>query len=182
MELIDAINKAKLNDDKAFNFLYNHFWERVFRFHYDRFQNEDEAEDIAIRAFAKAFEKIQTYDETKSSFLTWVINISKNAQIDLYRKREKTKKQLQDAFPVEIFQVPDNDPTPEDNLIREQNLSNLLADIKKLKPQYQKIIHLRYFEEHSILEISESLNEPVNNIKVKLFRARKTLAEIINSH
>ena len=100
----------------------------------------------------------------------------------MYRKREKNKKQLQDAFPSEIFQVPDNDPTPEDNLIRQQNLSNLLADIKKLKPQYQKINHLRYFEEHSILEISESLNEPVNNIKVKLFRARKTLAEIINSH
>ena len=74
-----------------------------FRFHYDRFQNEDEAEDIAIRVFAKAFEKIQTYDETKSSFLTWVINISKNAQIDLYRKREKTKNNFKMPFLLRFF-------------------------------------------------------------------------------
>lgn len=182
MELIEALKKAKLNDDKAFNFLYNNFWESVYRYQLDRFQNEDDAEDITIRTFAKAFEKIETYDAEKSSFLTWLINISKNTQIDLFRKREKTKKQIQDTFPVEVFQVPDNEPTPEDNLIREQNLINLLADIKKLKPQYQKIIHLKYFEEYSIIEISEELKEPVNNIKVKLFRARKTLAEIIHSH
>ena len=68
MELTDAINKAKLNEDKAFNFLYNHFWERVFRFHYDRFKNEDEAEDIAIRAFAKAFEKYKPMMSQKAVF------------------------------------------------------------------------------------------------------------------
>ena len=50
---------------------------------------------------------------------------------------------------------------------------------KKLKPHYQEVINLRYFQELSYNEISQELNEPMNNIKVKLLRAKKLLAEII---
>ena len=57
-------------------------------------------------------------------------------------------------------------------LIKEQNLAKLLADIKRLKPHYQKVIHLRYFQELSYKEMAAQLNEPMNNIKVKLLRAK----------
>ena len=50
---------------------------------------------------------------------------------------------------------------------------------KKLKPHYQKVINLRYFNELSYADIAKELDEPVNNIKVKLLRAKKLLAEII---
>ena len=61
----------------------------------------------------------------------------------------------------------------------EQNLAKLLKDIKKLKPHYQEIINLRYFQELSYKEISLQLNEPINNVKVKLLRTKKLLSEII---
>ena len=48
-----------------------------------------------------------------------------------------------------------------------------------MKPHYQKVINLRYFQEMSYADIAKELNEPVNNIKVKLLRAKKLLAEII---
>jgi RNA polymerase sigma-70 factor (ECF subfamily) len=79
----------------------------------------------------------------------------------------------------EVKKVLDDTPTVEDQLITEQNLANLLQDIKKLKPHYQKVINLRYFNELSYAAIAKELNEPVNNIKVKLLRAKKLLAEII---
>ena len=63
----------------------------------------------------------------------------------------------------------------------EQNLAKLLRDIKKLKPHYQEVINLRYFQELSYLEISNKLNEPMSNVKVKLLRAKKLLAEIIQN-
>jgi RNA polymerase sigma-70 factor (ECF subfamily) len=75
----------------------------------------------------------------------------------------------------------DDAPTMEDRLIQEQNLTDLLRDIKKLKPHYQEVINLRYFNELSYAEIAEKLNEPMNNIKVKLLRAKKLLAEIISN-
>jgi len=62
---------------------------------------------------------------------------------------------------------------------KEQNLKKLLHDIKKLKPHYQEVINLRYFQELSYKEIAKKLDEPMNNIKVKLLRAKKLLAELI---
>ncbi|MBT7243632.1 MAG: RNA polymerase subunit sigma-70, partial [Flavobacteriaceae bacterium] len=53
---------------------------------------------------------------------------------------------------------------------------------KQLKPHYQDVINLRYFQEMSYLEISKKLNEPLNNVKVRLLRARKLLAEIIKEN
>jgi len=64
-------------------------------------------------------------------------------------------------------------------IIREQNLAKLLKDIKQLKPKYQEVIQLRYFQELSYKEIAAKINEPMNNVKVKLLRAKKLLAEII---
>ena len=77
-------------------------------------------------------------------------------------------------------QVLDETPTVEDKLITEQNLSKLLLQIKQLKPAYQEVIQLRYFQEMTYQDMAEQLNEPLNNIKIKLLRAKKLLAEIIS--
>ncbi len=77
-------------------------------------------------------------------------------------------------------QVLDDTPTVEDTIITEQNLSKLLLQIKQLKPAYQEVIQLRYFQEMSYQDMAEQLNEPLNNIKIKLLRAKKLLAEIIS--
>ena len=69
----------------------------------------------------------------------------------------------------------------EDQLIQEQNLADLLRDIKKLKPHYQTVINLRYFNELSYADIAAKLNEPINSVKVKLLRAKKLLSEIIKA-
>jgi RNA polymerase sigma-70 factor (ECF subfamily) len=82
---------------------------------------------------------------------------------------------------VELHRIVDEDPTPSDKLIQEQNLAQLKAYILQLKPHYQEVINLRYFQELSYKEMAAQLNEPMNNIKVKLLRAKKLLAEIITS-
>ncbi|QHI38607.1 ECF RNA polymerase sigma factor SigW [Kordia antarctica] len=182
MEITDTIlkaniQKAKLGDQVAFNFLLNSFWNDVYGFQLKRIRNENDAEDITIQTFSKAFDKIETYDENYK-FKTWLITISKNVHIDFLRKKKKsietTKEQEE-----EVYQIVDDGPTPEDKIITEQNLAKLLRDIKKLKPHYQEVINLRYFQELSYKEISEQLQEPMNNVKVKLLRAKKLLAEII---
>ena len=178
MEIIDAINKAKQNDQIAFNFLLDTFWNDVYSFQLMRTQNENDAEDITIQTFSKAFDKINTYDENYK-FKTWLITISKNIHIDLVRKQKKTIQNTSKDNEDNYLEIIDNSPTPEDKIITEQNLAKLLRDIKKLKPHYQQVINLRYFQELSYKEISEELNEPINNVKVKLLRAKKLLAAII---
>jgi len=174
----ENIQKAKQGNQIAFSTLLDTFWNDVYGFQLMRTKNENDAEDITIRTFSRAFDKIDTYDDTYE-FKTWLITISKNLHVDLIRKRKRSLLDEMDSKGDEVKRVLDETPSVEDRLITEQNLANLLQDIKKLKPHYQKVINLRYFNELSYADIAKELNEPVNNIKVKLLRAKKLLAEII---
>jgi len=179
LEVKDAIKKAKKNEQIAFNYLLDTFWNEVYGFQLKRTENENDAEDITIQTFSKAFDKIKTYNEDYK-FSTWLITISKNIHIDLLRKRKTSISNRSIGDDDErVYDIIDESPTPEDKIIREQNLAKLLRDIKKLKPAYQKVINLRYFQELSYKEISDELKEPMSNVKVKLLRAKKLLSEII---
>lgn len=177
--ILDIINKAKMGNQIAFSSLLDTFWNDVYGFQLKRTENENDAEDITIQTFSKAFDKINTYNDSYE-FKTWLIAISKNIHVDLIRKRKRNV--LEAGVNNEaITKVLDDAPTVEDKLIIEQNLATLLENIKKLKPHYQEVINLRYFHELTYAAIATELNEPINNVKVKLLRAKKLLAEIIKN-
>ncbi len=181
MEINSHIDKAKKGDQVAFTYLLDHYWNEVYGFMLKRTENETDAEDIAIETFSKAFDKIATYNP-EFQFNTWLIAIAKNVHIDLLRKKKSSHfVEITDEEDQQAYNVADSSPSAEDELITEQNLSRLLQFIKELKPHYQEVIQLRYFQELSYQEISEQLNEPLSNVKIKLLRAKKLLAEIIQN-
>ncbi|TCK67303.1 RNA polymerase sigma-70 factor (ECF subfamily) [Winogradskyella wandonensis] len=181
MEIKKAIKLAKDNNQAAFKFLLDTYWNDVYGFQLKRTENENDAEDITIQTFSRAFDKIHTFDD-KYVFKTWLITISKNIHVDLIRKHKSSiRSKIQTKDDDIVYDIPDESPTPEDKIIREQNLAKLLKNIKKLKPHYQEVINLRYFQEMSYKDISEELKEPMNNVKVKLLRAKKLLAQILTN-
>ena len=173
----ELIEKAKEKDQKAFNILLNTYWSDVYRFQLSKTTDEDEAEDITIKTFARAFDKIHLYNKAYN-FKTWLISISKNIFIDHARK-QRTNLISINKKASEAYKISDESPSAEDQLISEQNLTELLSYIKQLKPHYQEVINLRYFQELSYNEIAEHIDEPLNNVKIKLLRAKKSLAELI---
>lgn len=176
-DIADLIEKARKKDQKAFNTLLNTYWSDVYRFQLLKTEDEDEAEDITIQTFSKAFDKINLYNESYN-FKTWLISISKNIFLDHLRK-QRTETISIDKKESEAYKIFDESPSAEDQLIIDQNVAQLLNYLKQLKPHYQEIINLRYFREMSYKEMAEILNEPIGNIKIKLSRAKKLLAEII---
>lgn len=178
IEITETILNAKKGEEAAYTLLLNTYWKDVYRFQYSKTNDEDEAEDITIKTFAKAFDKISTFNDDYK-FKTWLISISKNIYIDHLRKQKTETISLNKDEGV--YKIKDDEPTPVDKLIIEQNLAQLLAYIKQLKPHYQQIINLRFFQEMSYKEIANTTGEPMNNVKVKLLRAKKLLAEIIKS-
>ena len=181
LEINPHIEKAKKGDQVAFTYLLDHYWNEVYGFMLKRTENETDAEDITIETFSKAFDKIATYNP-EFQFNTWLIAIAKNVHIDMLRKKKSTLfVEITDEEDQQAYNVADTSPSVEDALITEQNLSRLLQFIKELKPHYQEVIQLRYFQEMSYQEIAEQLGEPLSNVKIKLLRAKKLLAEIIES-
>tara|TARA_R110002051_G_scaffold204512_1_gene270637 strand:+ start:1447 stop:2013 length:567 start_codon:yes stop_codon:yes gene_type:complete len=179
-KLKETIAKAKAGNQIAFSSLLDTFWNDVYSFQLLRTKNENDAEDICIQTFSKAFDKLNTYDEAYN-FKTWLITISKNIHVDLIRKRKRNILENTDKSTEAIKKVLDGNPSAEDQLINQQNLVTLLEHIKSLKPHYQKVINLRYFNELSYADIAIALNEPINNVKVKILRAKKLLASSINA-
>lgn len=174
----EYIEKARQGNQAAFTALLDIYWSEVYFFILKRTENESDAEDISIETFAKAFDKLASYNE-QFAFNTWLLTIAKNVHIDLLRKR-KNSDFIDLSEDEELFfqNIPDDDSL-EDQLIYEQNLATLKHCIKQLKPHYQQIIQLRYFQERSYNEIAEIINEPLNNVKIKLLRAKKLLTELI---
>jgi len=177
-EIDILIEQALIGKQSAFKKLLNLYWNDIYRFQYSKTKNKDEAEDITIKTFSKAFDKLHSFKRSLN-FKTWLLSISKNIYIDHLRKIKGETVSL-NKKDTEIYKIFDNSPSPEDQLIIEQNLAQLLSHIKNLKPHYQQIINLRYFQEFSYKEIALELDEPLSNVKIRLLRARKLLAEIIN--
>lgn len=181
MEIIKNIEKAKIGDQVAFTFLLDFYWNEVYGFMLKRTENETDAEDITIETFSKAFDKLATYNP-EFQFNTWLIAIAKNVHIDILRKKKSSLfVEITDEEDYQAYNIADTTPSAEDELITEQNLSQLLQYIKELKPHYQEVIQLRYFQEMSYQEIANQLEEPLSNVKVKILRAKKLLAEIIQN-
>lgn len=181
MEIIKNIEKAKIGDQVAFTFLLDFYWNEVYGFMLKRTENETDAEDITIETFSKAFDKLATYNQ-EFQFNTWLIAIAKNVHIDILRKKKSSLfVEITDEEDYQAYNIADTTPSAEDKLITEQNLSQLLQYIKELKPHYQEVIQLRYFQEMSYQEIANQLDEPLSNVKVKILRSKKLLAEIIQN-
>ncbi len=179
MEINEYIKKAKTGDQAAFTFLLDSYWNEVYGFMFKRTGNEADTEDIVIETFAKAFDKIAVYNP-QYQFNTWLIAIAKNVHIDMLRKR-KSALFITDEEDRQAYNIPDSALSAEDELIKKQNLSSLLTCIKQLKPHYQEVIQLRYFQELSYQEIADELREPLSNVKIKLLRAKNLLADIIRN-
>jgi RNA polymerase sigma-70 factor (ECF subfamily) len=178
-DIPQTIQKAITGDQIAYSQLLDRFWPEVYGYQLKRTRNENDAEDISIQTFARAFDKLETYDP-RYAFSTWLITISKNLHVDLLRKRKRNVLEQRENNSNEAMKrVLDESPSVEDQLIIEQNLKTLLENIKKLKTGYQQVLELRFFREMSYAEIARELDEPVGNVKVKLLRAKKLLASLI---
>jgi len=171
-----TIKEALEGKQSAYKFLLNKYWDEVYRFQKSRINNQNDAEDITIQTFAKAFNNLKQYNPDYN-FKNWLLMISKQVYIDTQRKKKHNFVSIKEDN--EVFQLPDKELTAEDRMIMEQKLMQLKQAINQLKPHYKEVIELRFFHDLSYKEIAEKIGEPLNNVKVKIMRARKLLADII---
>ena len=181
-EIEQAIELANQNNQKAFAVLFDAHWEYVYGYLLKQLQDDALAEELALKTLAKAFDKIATFKK-EYTFKTWLISISKNLQIDHHRSTNiKGKLALTSIDKKHIKSLSDDNPSPEDLLIINQNLKELQGKIKELQPIYATVLRLRFFEELSYKEIAEKMEMPINTIKVTLLRAKKLLAQKIENN
>jgi RNA polymerase sigma-70 factor (ECF subfamily) len=170
---IEQVLDGKIN---AFSFLVDGHKDKAFNLAFRICGNSEEAEEIAQDAFLKAFRSLKSF-RMKSSFATWLYRIVYNTAISLVRNRKKGVLSLEDfpADAVDFLHINKN----EDEAAEDYRNSLVNFALQKISDEERGLITLYYYNELDTEEISGITGISKSNIKVKLFRARQKMAEII---
>lgn len=167
-------------DQKAYAELMHRYQESVYFMMMKMCNNKDDAEDLTIEAFGRAFKKLEQYNPD-FAFSTWLFKIASNNAIDfLRRKKQKNSISIDanfdDADSMDhSAKIVSQTLDPEESFIRKQKIDAIRILVNNIKPMYREMIELFYFQEMSHEEISQKLNLPIGTIKAQLFRARELL-------
>ena len=146
-------------------------------------KNPDDADDLTIEAFGKAFSRLDQYSPS-FAFSTWLFKIASNNCIDFIRKKRIQLTSMDSGIAMEDgekmrIDAKSSTPNPEESIMQGQRVTHMRLLVSKLKPKYRDLVEKRYFEELSYEEIAEQMNLPLGTVKAQLFRARDFLAAMM---
>lgn len=134
---------------------------------YGILKNENDAADVIQESILKAY---CNYNGLKNpqKFKQWILRIVHNTAIDYIHKRF-------DVIGTEI-----QEQTVESSTIDKESKLVIWDAIQKIKLPYRTVLILFYYEDYSILQISDIMSVSVVNVKQQLSRGRKMLAKLLN--
>ena len=177
MEQVDdfsCIDQVLQGNKKVFGVLVVKYQDMVYTIAYRILQQREEAEDVAQQVFVKAFQKLDSFQRT-AQFSTWLFRIAYNAAISAQRKKTaasairttELKEQLKTTVDLE------------DENSTEADLQQLEKALEQLPAADKGIISLYYLQQQSVDEISQITGLSASNVKIRLFRIRKKLHEMM---
>lgn len=175
----------KNSSQAAYSTLMERYRDSIFHTMLKMVRNNEDAEDLTIEAFGKAFQKLPTYSPSYA-FSTWLFKIATNNCIDFIRKQRMKITSIDEPVKEDSDEnfgrlLKANSLNPEESYMLEQRSRQLRNMMDKLKGGYRQMIEMRYFDEMSYQEISEKMNLPIGTVKAQLFRAKELLTEIFKS-
>ena len=174
---------VELGNQKAYAQLMDNYRESLYMLMFKMVNNPYDAEDLTIEAFGKAFRNLSQYT-CDYAFSTWLFKIASNNCVDFLRKKRLHLLELDKGYSFDetgerSIELNDDKPNPEERLFDKEKTSEIRRLVNTLKPNYRKLIELRYFEELSYEEIAQRLDVPLGTVKAMLFRAKYMLQAIV---
>jgi len=148
-------------------------------------RNVDDAEDLTIEAFAKAFRNLHKFNPD-FTFSTWLFRIATNNCIDFIRRKKLDTMSISAGYKDDNgenteMEIKDSNLTPFEEAIKSQKIEIIQAIVTKLPPKYQTLVKLRYFQEYSYEEIAAEIEAPLGTVKAQLHRARELLLDLVKN-
>jgi RNA polymerase sigma-70 factor, ECF subfamily len=160
--LLDLLQQKS---ERGFSLLYDNYANALFSIIYQISKNKNTAEDLLQETFIKIWKKIDTYDETKGTLYTWMLNIARNTSIDYIRlHRNQFYKHL---LNVDVWQ---NEYVEPSTGIKNDNHLDFVAIKNKtatLHNKYAVVINLIYFEGYTYEQVANLLKLPLGTIKTR---------------
>ena len=182
-KLIDQA--VKEDDEQAFAMLMDRYKRPVYHMVLKMVRNVDDAKDLTIEAFAKAFKNLARFKKDYT-FSTWLFRIATNNAIDFIRKKRLETMSLDTSYTDDSgeavqIDVEDRNLNPQEEAIKSQKIELIQLFVTKLPAKYQRLVKLRYFDELSYEEIAQELDAPLGTVKAQLHRARELMYDLVKN-
>jgi len=180
---LDLVQAAIKGDQMAYANLMDQYRESIYFMMLKMVKNPDDADDLTIEAFGKAFKRLEQYSPSYA-FSTWLFKIASNNAIDFIRKKRIKVTSMDSGMQTddgEMIYIDAKSSTldPEETIMKKQKVLHMRELVSRLKPRYRVLVEKRYFEELSYEEIATELDLPLGTVKAQLFRARDFLANMM---
>ena len=172
---IDAIING---DTKVFTVLIDRYKHMVFTLALKILKNREEAEEVSQDVFVKVYQVLHSF-KGDSKFSTWIYKIAYYRSLD-YLKKQKRGLSTSSLDSDKEYHLPSIENNLDALEINERKQA-IKSAIDELPEDDTVVITLHYFEELSLKEIAEIIGVEANTVKVRLFRSRKRLAQLLKS-
>ncbi|WP_326597688.1 ECF subfamily RNA polymerase sigma factor, BldN family [Streptomyces sp. NBC_01803] len=173
--MMDLVERAQSGEAEAFGRLYDHYSDTVYRYIYYRVGGRATAEDLTSETFLRALRRIGTFTWQGRDFGAWLVTIARNLVADHFKssrfRLEVTTGEMLDANEVER--------SPEDSVLESLANSALLDAVRRLNPQQQECVTLRFLQGLSVAETARVMGKNEGAIKTLQYRAVRTLARLL---
>ncbi|MFI0940127.1 ECF subfamily RNA polymerase sigma factor, BldN family [Streptomyces sp. NPDC021020] len=173
--MMDLVERAQDGETEAFGRLYDHYSDTVYRYIYYRVGSKATAEDLTSETFLRALRRIGTFTWQGRDFGAWLVTIARNLVADHFKssrfRLEVTTGEMLDANEVER--------SPEDSVLESLSNEALLTAVRKLNPQQQECVTLRFLQGLSVAETARVMGKNEGAIKTLQYRAVRTLARLL---
>ena len=164
-----------VNDDEAFIELYNKFFPPVYGMIFARIKNVAAADDVVGEIFMKVALNLDKYDR-KYAFSTWLFAIARNSLADYFRRQNRKREDSWNEFFDRSAPINEQ---PEEKLLSDETIENLLRAVGKLTERQRKILELKYWADLANVEIAEFMNLSARNVGYLHYQAIKKLREMM---
>ncbi|WP_404451169.1 sigma-70 family RNA polymerase sigma factor [Virgibacillus necropolis] len=171
---VELFNRAQAQDEHALELLYDRYEKLLFSFSFRMTKNKFLAEEVVQDVFTKIWSKQRNFDESKGKFSSWLLTVTRNATIDMLRKK-KTTYEIDERDALH-----DLSPTTEEQVEWKERSEEVRTAVQQLTIEQQEIIEMFYFKGLSQSKIAEACNLPLGTVKGRVRLALKHLRGILS--
>lgn len=178
-EVAALVARAQAGEADAFGEIYDRYSETVYRYIYFRVNNAQLAEDLASETFLRALRRISSFSWQGRAFGAWLVTIARNLVVDHFKSG---RYRLEIAKPDVLgADSPETDPStsPETAALEKLTNATLLTAVKKLNPDQQECIVLRFLQGFTVAETARTMGKNEGAVKALQYRAVRTLARLL---
>ncbi len=159
----EALARARAGDREAFGVLYERYVQRIYNYVYYRIGHPQEAEDLTARVFYRALQHIHHYEERGLPFAAYLYRIAHNLVANWHRDQSRRKEIALDDEPWNPPRA--TTPSPERQVVRREEEEHLLQVIRRLPPDRQELLILKFVDRLSNAEIGQILGRSEGAVK-----------------